>query len=108
MMVVLIGWVLFRAPDMETAGLIFLTILGLGAIGTVGDSSLPAIAWYPPVTIGLLMVALAEHIVWASGGRRWMRLPADRWFSPVVTTVLIWLLLIASPAGYRPFVYFQF
>ncbi|MEM6980272.1 MAG: MBOAT family protein [Planctomycetota bacterium] len=108
MMVVLIGWVLFRAPDMETAGLIFSTILGLGAIGTVGDSSLPAIAWYPPVTIGLLMVALAEHIVWASGGRRWMRLPADRWFSPVVTTVLIWLLLIASPAGYRPFVYFQF
>ncbi len=98
MFVVLIGWVLFRSRDLESTA----TILYRMAMFPAG------IDWYPPLVIAALGCLLAEHIAWRTRLRRAMRLPATAWYSPLVTAIMIWALLIYSPRGFQPFVYFQF
>ncbi|WP_168566559.1 MBOAT family O-acyltransferase [Crateriforma spongiae] len=97
-MVVLAGWVLFRSPDLASA----MSILGRMSWPTEG------IYWFPPLPLLMIGVMVIEHACWAAGWRRPRRLPADRWYSPVVTAILLWSLVLYAPQGFRPFVYFQF
>jgi alginate O-acetyltransferase complex protein AlgI len=96
--VVLVGWVLFRSRDLETAAMM------LARMATLA----PGIQWYPPVVIGGLFCMLAEHLAWQTRLRRAMRLPYWAWYSPIATTIMVWALLVYAPRGFRPFVYFQF
>tara|TARA_R110002049_G_scaffold4601_4_gene31958 strand:+ start:234180 stop:235550 length:1371 start_codon:yes stop_codon:yes gene_type:complete len=98
MMIVLVGWVLFRSQDFATA-LLYLTRMTTLASG---------ISWYPPLVIGVLAVMVIEHAAWRTRLRFAMRLPHDRWYSPVATAVMLWALVLYSPRGFQPFVYFQF
>ena len=98
MSVVLIGWVLFRSGDLATA----MTIVS--RVATLADG----IPWYPPLAIGAIAVLVAEHAAWRTRLRLAMRLPANRWYSPIVTTVMLWSLILYAPQGFKPFVYFQF
>lgn len=96
--VVLIGWVLFRSRDLQDLS----TILSRMTTFSSG------IDWYPPLTIAAIACLVAEQIAWKTRLRIAMRLPATRWYSPIVTVVMIWALLLYAPQGFRPFVYFQF
>lgn len=96
--VVLIGWVLFRSGDLQTASVIFQRLATLAS----------GIAWYPPLAIGALACLVLEHAAWKSHLRRAMRLPAMAWYSPIATAVMLWALVLYAPRGFRPFVYFQF
>ncbi|GAA5510129.1 MBOAT family protein [Novipirellula caenicola] len=98
MMVVLVGWVLFRSTDIDAAASM-LRRLTLPS---------PGIDWYPPLVIGVLACMAIEHAVWMTRWRRTMRLPPNAWYSPIATTVMLWALLIYAPVGFQPFVYFQF
>ena len=98
MAVVLIGWVLFRSVDLDQASTILRRALSMA----------PGIAWYPPLVVGAVLVMVAEHLAWRTRLRRAMRLPFDAWYSPIATTILVWVLLLYAPRGFRPFVYFQF
>ncbi len=97
-LMVMLGWVLFRSDSLETAGMVFHQMFTLSK----------GIAWYPPLVIGALACWLAEHLAWQTRFRRGMRLPIDAWYSPIVTTVMVWALVLYAPQGFRPFVYFQF
>ncbi len=96
--VVLIGWVLFRSGDLETTAVVLRRMATLAT----------GIGWYPPLAIGALACSVVEHAAWKTRLRRVMRLPALAWYSPIVTTILLWALLLYAPRGFRPFVYFQF
>lgn len=99
MLIVIIGWVLFRSsPDLSKA----IAILTQMASLTSG------IAWYPPLVIGAIACMVAEHLAWRTRLRRAMRLPFDAWYSPIGTAIMIWALVLYAPRGFRPFVYFQF
>ncbi len=98
MMIVLIGWVLFRSPDLSSA----ISMLDRMFFRTSG------IQWYPPLVIAAISLMVLEHLAWQSRWRPVMRLPYDRWYSPIATTVMIWGLVLYSPTGFQPFVYFQF
>jgi alginate O-acetyltransferase complex protein AlgI len=98
MMVVLSGWVLFRSKDLSTAVSVYAQILMLA----------DGILWLPPLAIAAIGCLIIEHIVWKTRLRLAMRLPADRWFSPVSVAIMIWCLILYAPQGFRPFVYFQF
>ncbi|TWU35808.1 Peptidoglycan O-acetyltransferase [Novipirellula aureliae] len=98
MTVVLFAWVVFRSPDMATCQLMLSQMLFLP----------PGIPWYPPLVIGVLTCMAAEHLAWRTKLRPAMRLRADTWYSPPITVVLLWSLVIYSPVGFKPFVYFQF
>ncbi len=99
MLIVIIGWVLFRSsPDLSKA----LSMLSQMATFSSG------IAWYPPLVIGALSCMIAEHLAWRTRLRRAMRLPFAAWYSPIAAAIMIWALLLYAPRGFRPFVYFQF
>ena len=98
MSVVLIGWILFRSSDVGQSATI------LNRMITLSDG----IDWFPPLALGAIGCLIAEHLAWRTKLRRAMRLPAFAWYSPIVTTVLVWALLLYAPRGFRPFVYFQF
>lgn len=112
MSVVLFGWVLFRATSFENAMTVYGGMLGIedppAIPGTESWSVAGSILWLPPLPLLALVCMLTEHLIWLTRGRRWMRLPADRWFSPVATALMIWALMLYAPRGFRPFVYFQF
>ena len=98
MLVVLVGWVLFRSENLSVA---------VGILQRM--ATLPAgIDWYPPLAIAALICCVAEHAAWRTRLRIAMRLPFDAWYSPIATTLMLWALLLYAPRGFRPFVYFQF
>lgn len=96
--VVLAGWVLFRSESLDTAVAYLLRML-TGADG---------IDWFPPLAIAAIACLVAEHLLWLTRFRPMMRLPFDAWYSPILTAIMVWVLLLYAPVGFRPFVYFQF
>lgn len=104
MLAVLMGWVLFRSPDIETA----MTVYQRLWLGLASPANPNLIVWLPPLTLLAITLMIVEHAAWTTRLRRCMRLPWDAWYSPVATAVLLWSLLLYSPRGFRPFVYFQF
>ncbi|MFK8113309.1 MAG: MBOAT family protein [Rubripirellula sp.] len=96
--VVLIGWILFRCPNLSEAIVVLQRVLTLA----------PGTPWYPPLALGALACLVVEHAAWTTRLRRAMRLPAFAWYTPIATTILLWALLLYAPRGFRPFVYFQF
>ena len=96
--VVLFGWILFRSATLTEA------IDFSNRMVCLADG----IAWFPPLAIAALACLFAEHVLWKTKMRRSMRLPFNAWYSPVFTAVMIWVLLLYAPTGFRPFVYFQF
>ncbi|MGB7325177.1 MAG: MBOAT family protein [Rubripirellula sp.] len=98
MMVVLAGWILFRSPNLSSAIEYFAGMMTWQS----------GIHWMPPLTILAITIMVAEHVAWTTKLRRAMRLPANRWYSPIATTIMLWSLVLYAPQGFRPFVYFQF
>ncbi len=98
LLIVLVGWVLFRSESISQT-----TVL-LKRIVTLSDG----INWFPPLALLAVGCLVLEHLAWRTRLRRAMRLPYAAWYSPVFTAILIWVLLLYAPRGFRPFVYFQF
>ncbi|TWU56545.1 Peptidoglycan O-acetyltransferase [Rubripirellula tenax] len=96
--VVMIGWILFRSPDLAAADQFMFGIVRQRA----------GIDWFPPLVIAAITCMVLEHAAWTTRLRLAMRLPADAWYSPIATTVMLWALVLYSPRGFQPFVYFQF
>ncbi|MGB1925704.1 MAG: MBOAT family O-acyltransferase [Rubripirellula sp.] len=97
-LVVLIGWILFRSATLSDAIFYLHRMLSFSE----------GIGWFPPLAIAALSCLIAEHLLWKTRIRKVMRLPFDAWYSPTLTVVMIWVLLLYPPTGFRPFVYFQF
>lgn len=98
MLVVLVGWVLFRSSSLSMASGI------IERMATFANG----IDWFPPLAIAALFCCVAEHAAWRTRLRIAMRLPCNTWYAPIGTTMMIWALLLYAPRGFRPFVYFQF
>lgn len=96
--VILTGWVLFRSDSLVTATGVLQRMLSLA----------DGVNWYPPLAIAAFVCCILEHVAWCTPLRRAMRLPVTAWYSPVLTTVMIWALVLYAPQDFRPFVYFQF
>lgn len=106
MFIVLLGWVVFRSPDWDTALQVYQR-LALSDFWTPASHTV-RILWLPPLTLLMISLMVIEHGVWMTPLRRCMRLPAGAWYSPIATAILIWSLLLYAPRDFRPFVYFQF
>lgn len=98
MFVVMIGWVLFRCSSLDDAASMITQMVHPG----------DGIAWFPPLAIIAIGWMFLEHAAWGTKLRIAMRLKFDRWYTPTVTTIMIWSLLLYAPKGFSPFVYFQF
>ncbi|KAA5546048.1 MBOAT family protein [Roseiconus nitratireducens] len=96
--VVLAGWVLFRSETWQRAATIYSQLCFTRS----------GIDWFPPLAVLACAILVVDHLLWSTRARLWMHLPADRWYTPTATALLIWTLLLYSPRGFSPFVYFQF
>ena len=97
-LLVMVGWVLFRSPDLATAATVY------HGMFTWRDG----IGWYPPLAIVAIAFAVAEHVVYRTRLRRYQRLPADTIVTPILVTLALWTLATCAPRTFSPFVYFQF
>ena len=102
---VCLGWLVFRADSMQTAGLI------LHQIFSAFDASLIAqvVAGYSGafllMTIGYLLHAIPER------GDAWLRgviTRAPMGWQVAMTVAMIWLVMQVKSSDIQPFIYFQF
>lgn len=98
MIVVLVGWVFFRSPDVHTA----LSIIG--RMATFPDG----ISWLHPFALGVVLAVAAYHTLLAMGKGSWFELKPGTFRTPVVLFTLIWLVIAYYPREFQPFIYFQF
>jgi alginate O-acetyltransferase complex protein AlgI len=95
-----LGWVIFRSPDLPSAGHYLAGMLGLGSAQGVATQS----AWW-----WLLLAAFAAVHIWLSREAletRVMRLP--HWLFAAGYGAALALALTWAAGGYKPFIYFQF
>jgi alginate O-acetyltransferase complex protein AlgI len=98
MLVVLLGWVVFRAETLADAGRL-LAVMFTPA-GTV--------TWLHPFALAALVLVGGWHLVQASRWASLRDLPADTWYTPALLCLLWWLVLVFPPRSFSPFIYFQF
>ncbi len=98
MMIVLVGWVFFRAPNLTTALAI------LGRMFTFADG----VAWYSPFALGVLGAMFLYHALLAAGKSAWFELKPDTIRTPTILFTMIWLVIAFYPRDFQPFIYFQF
>jgi D-alanyl-lipoteichoic acid acyltransferase DltB (MBOAT superfamily) len=96
---VCLGWVLFRAPDLATAGAL-LTAMAGGAEATL---TTPKLALLVALALGLHFVPADWQ---ARAEQRLAALPAPAY--GLAFGVLLLLVLTLGPTGVAPFIYFQF
>lgn len=115
LLVVMIGWVFFRAPDISYA------LEYLGKMFGVGESPVvpvqPFSIYLTYDVIGLLVIAVLFSTGWVHSIIRYAAKPghfnsAGQLWRPIEYTASLVLLLVCSMylirQGYNPFIYFQF
>ena len=97
LVVIMLGWVLFRAPSIPAAGAYFSALAGLGGAG----STEPIVPYLPADVVLALAVGIAASVP--------LRLPR----SPIAEFACVAALFLASLAltsaqTFKPFIYFRF
>lgn len=107
MLIVLIGWVMFRAPTVENA----LSVYG-GMIGLHGVMPAQAVAWQQSYTnlvflaLAAIMIGLGVRQAWT--GRDYVPARGSRLELVMLGLLLIISLTRLSASTFSPFLYFQF
>jgi alginate O-acetyltransferase complex protein AlgI len=99
MLLVIIGWVLFRAANMTEAGRMFAGMAGFSGFGIS-----PVISWQ--VTLErMVIMALGVILVYAMPRLRTVQ---NVWIKATIVPLFIWAVATLSAQSFTPFLYFQF
>jgi alginate O-acetyltransferase complex protein AlgI len=99
MLLVMIGWVFFRAADLGGAGRMFEGMLGLN-----GLAFSDAFAWQvTPDRLGVLCIGIG--LVYAMP---WLRKNSGSFARPFLIPLFLWAVVTLSSQSFTPFLYFQF
>lgn len=98
MSIVVSGWVLFRCHNLDDVG-----VMGKRIMAADGG-----LAWYPPLTLLAIALAVFEHAIHASRWRLWLKPSHRNPATPLMVGLMVWALVLYAPRGFQPFVYFQF
>lgn len=99
MLFVVVGWVIFRAPDFGKAWLMLRQMF----------APQPGIEWFFPFVPAVAVATALVHGIKQIGCWEGYFLPEQaRWYSPALLFSLLWLVVIFYPQGFTPFIYFQF
>ncbi len=99
MLLVIFGWVLFRAADLAGAGRMF-----AGMVGAHGMAFSPSVAWQ--VTPDRLMVLLiGVLLVYAMP---WLKRQGGAHLRYLLLPLFLWAVATLSAQSFTPFLYFQF
>lgn len=99
MLLVLIGWVLFRALDITSALKMFAGMLGFNGIAYT-----PHVQWQiTPDRVGVLLFGIG--LVYAMP---WLRRHNGSYFRYLLIPLFLWAVATLSSQSFTPFLYFQF
>lgn len=99
MLLVVTGWVLFRASGFEQAWLMLRQMF----------LPEPGIQWLHPFVFLVLGGTAAVHLLELSGRLRSLLLPEiPRRYTPTLLFFLLWMTVFFAPESFNPFIYFQF
>ncbi|MEN9437432.1 MAG: hypothetical protein RIR09_2087, partial [Pseudomonadota bacterium] len=99
MLLVMLGWVVFRATDVAGAFAMYRGMLGLNGL----DFS-PSVAWQvTPDRLGLLMASIG--LVYAMP---WLKRHSGSALRFLVIPLFLWAVATLSSQSFTPFLYFQF
>ncbi len=99
MLLVMIGWVVFRATDIAGALHMFKGMLGLNGLGFS-----PSIEWQvTPDRLGVLLVGVG--LVYTMP---WLRRQGGSVFRYLLVPLFLWAVATLSSQSFTPFLYFQF
>lgn len=99
MLLVMVGWVLFRAADISGAMRMF-----KGMVGLNGLSFSPPVEWQvTPDRIGILL--LGTGLVYAMP---WLRRKQGSYARYLLVPLFLWAVATLSSQSFTPFLYFQF
>lgn len=101
MMIVMVGWVFFRAPSFECAWLCLSRMFDFAHFSE-------GFHWISLRAILCLPILFAFHILSVTRWSHYVDLQPKRWSTPIILFFLIYLVLLFRPSGFTPFVYFQF
>jgi alginate O-acetyltransferase complex protein AlgI len=103
-LVVLVGWVFFRAPDLSAAGRYLAAMAGIGEPGP-GAALVSGLLYRPH---DLAVVGVAAVVAFACP-QTWDWTRRLGWGKAAVCVGLLWLaLVVLETEGYSPFIYFIF
>jgi len=98
-MVVLVGYVAFRAQNMDETFVILKQMYG----GSGG------VSWHPPFAfIAIFIVAITHAFDGAKSLHKKTLLPHNRGYTPVLLIAALIFVYVTRTKGYTPFIYFQF
>jgi alginate O-acetyltransferase complex protein AlgI len=101
MLLVLIGWVFFRSPSISAAFACLAKMF-------VPTAFAEGIHW---ISLRALLALSPMAIFHGLAGTRWQRykdLSPQRWYTPAILFLLVYLALLFRPEDFTPFIYFQF
>ena len=98
MMVVMIGWIFFRAANFQDATEFILGMMTFNA----------GFLWIHPFLFFVLLSTVCVHVFHKMKWRCVHMLPADAWYTPFVLFSLLWLVVLFKTDGFAPFIYAQF
>lgn len=99
MVLVMIGWVLFRAVDLAGAWRMLKGMAGLQGVGFT-----PSVEWHV-VPDRLAVLAIGVALVYAMP---WLRRHQGPWSGYVLIALFVWAVATLSAQAFTPFLYFQF
>jgi len=97
LLVVVIGWVFFRAQGFKEAW----TILERLFVPVSG------VSWLHPFVLFVIGATTIWHVMRAFSWTDWV-LERKGWYTPALLFSLLWLVVAFYPTGFEPFIYFQF
>ena len=101
MMIVMIGWVFFRAPSFNSAWICLDRMFDFVHFSE-------GVHWIPTRAILCLPVLFAFHAISVTRWSHYVELQPKRWSTPIILFLLIYMVLLFGPSGFTPFIYFQF
>jgi alginate O-acetyltransferase complex protein AlgI len=98
MLIVLIGWVFFRAPDFHHAMLMLQQMFWPA----------PGFHWIQPAVVYVLLLCVAVTFLHLTNIRWFEARRPDSLATPVILSSLLLLSIVFRPQNFQPFIYFQF
>lgn len=99
LLIVIIGWIIFRAQNFKDA---------FAALSTMFTFASNGVSWLSPYAIIGILFTTATHVAYSIGFSWKIILRPDRLITPTFLFILIWMVVAFHPKGNNPFIYFQF
>lgn len=98
LLVVVVGWVFFRADSFSHGGDILACMFMLRG----------GVRWLDPFALSCVLLAVFYHILYYLKKNQFLQLERVSVYSISVLTIMLYLVILFKPEGFHPFIYFKY